>query len=46
MNAQNFRQASIEAKTFLKVATIDRDSFFCLLGPLEDILKRNIANYK
>ena len=40
------RAASIVAKTKVKVASIDRNSFKRLLGPLEDILKRNAEKYK
>ena len=34
------------AKTNLKCAVIDRDSFKRLLGPLDNILMRNIASYQ
>ena len=30
----------------LKVVSIDRDSFKRILGPLEDILKRNYSRYE
>jgi cAMP-dependent protein kinase regulator len=30
----------------LKVVSIDRDSFKRLLGPLDDILKRNFVRYE
>lgn len=40
------RQASIVAVTRVKLASIDRNSFKRLLGPLEDILKRNAEKYK
>ena len=39
------RAATVNARTELKVATIDRDSFMRLLGPLDDILQRNIEQY-
>ena len=39
------RAASVFAKTQLKVATIDRDSFKRLLGPLDQILMRNMQAY-
>jgi cAMP-dependent protein kinase regulator len=39
------RAANIIAKTALTVASIDRESFKRLLGPLDDILKRNMASY-
>lgn len=40
------RQASIVAKTNIKVAYIDRNAFKRLFGPLEEILKRNAEKYK
>lgn len=40
------RAASVVAVTRVKLATIDRNSFKRLLGPLEDILKRNAEKYK
>lgn len=40
------RAASIVAKTKIKVAVIDRNAFKRILGPLEDILKRNAEKYK
>lgn len=40
------RAANIVASTDLKVAYIDRASFKRLLGPLENILKRNAERYK
>lgn len=40
------RAASVYAKTTLKVNSIDRDSFKRLLGPLEDLLKRNVSKYQ
>jgi cAMP-dependent protein kinase regulator len=39
------RAASVIAKTKLRVAMIDRNSFKRLLGPLDEILKRNMASY-
>ena len=39
------RAASVFAKTQLKLASIDRDSFKRLLGPLDQILMRNMADY-
>lgn len=39
------RQASILCTSDCRVAYIDRDSFKRLLGPIEDILKRNIEKY-
>ena len=39
------RAASVIARTQLKVATIDRDSFKRLLGPLDQILMRNMQAY-
>jgi cAMP-dependent protein kinase regulator len=39
------RQASVIAKTNCSCVTIDRHSFKRMLGPLENILKRNIDLY-
>lgn len=39
------RAANIVAKTQLKVISLDRKSFKRLLGPLEEILKRNSEQY-
>lgn len=39
------RQATIVAKGKLRVASIDREAFKRLLGPLEDLLKRNTTKY-
>ena len=40
------RAATVKALTDLKVATIERECFKRLLGPLENILERNIENYR
>jgi len=40
------RAASIVAKSEVKLVAVDRDSFKRLLGPLEEILKRNMARYQ
>jgi len=40
------RQASVIAKTDLKLVALDRMSFKRLLGPLENILQRNMKNYE
>eukprot|EP00331_Platyophrya_macrostoma_P029286 CAMPEP_0176439432 /NCGR_PEP_ID=MMETSP0127-20121128/19937_1 /TAXON_ID=938130 /ORGANISM="Platyophrya macrostoma, Strain WH" /LENGTH=377 /DNA_ID=CAMNT_0017823695 /DNA_START=52 /DNA_END=1185 /DNA_ORIENTATION=- len=40
------RQANIVAKTDLVLASMDRDSFKRLIGPLEDLLKRNFTKYE
>ena len=40
------RQASIKAVTDCRVVSIDRDAFKRLLGPMEDILQRNMQKYK
>eukprot|EP01017_Pseudomicrothorax_dubius_P013268 TRINITY_DN1577_c0_g1_i1.p1 TRINITY_DN1577_c0_g1~~TRINITY_DN1577_c0_g1_i1.p1 ORF type:complete len:351 (-),score=142.75 TRINITY_DN1577_c0_g1_i1:143-1195(-) len=40
------RAASIRAKTDLSVVALDRFSFKRLLGPLDEILKRNFARYE
>ena len=39
------RAANVIAQTEVKVATIDRDSFQRLLGPLDTILQRNMDQY-
>ena len=39
------RAANVIASTAVKVATIDRDSFMRLLGPLDQILSRNMEAY-
>jgi len=40
------RAASVVAKTDLVVMKLDRNSFRRMIGPLEEILKRNMENYK
>ena len=40
------RAANVIAKSNLKVVSLDRNSFKRLLGPLDDILRRNMAAYK
>ena len=40
------RAATVIAKSQLKLASIDRDSFRRLLGPLDNILMRNISSYQ
>lgn len=40
------RAANIIAKTQLQVVALDRQSFKRLLGPIEEILKRNIGLYQ
>ena len=40
------RAANVVAKTRVKVATLDRHSFKRLMGPIENMLMRNIENYK
>jgi len=40
------RAASVVAKTNLVVMKLDRNSFKRMIGPLNDILKRNLANYE
>lgn len=40
------RAANVIAESDLKVITLDRKSFKRLLGPLDDILKRNLSNYQ
>ena len=39
------RAANVIAKTKLKVVSLDRNSFKRLLGPLDEILKRNMDAY-
>ena len=39
------RAANIVAETPLKLVSLDRSSFTRLLGPIEDILKRNSDKY-
>ena len=39
------REANVKALNQLTVASIDRDSFKRLLGPLDEILKRNMHQY-
>jgi len=40
------RAASVIATSKLTVAKLDREGFRRLLGPLDNILKRNMDNYK
>lgn len=40
------RQASIKAETDVRVVSIDRDAFKRMLGPIEEILKRNMDKYR
>mmetsp|Transcript_27195 Transcript_27195/g.19592 ORF Transcript_27195/g.19592 Transcript_27195/m.19592 type:complete len:119 (-) Transcript_27195:66-422(-) len=40
------RAASIEAITDLVCVSLDRDTFMRVLGPLDEILKRNMEVYK
>ena len=40
------RAANVIAETDVRVATIDRDSFMRLLGPLDTILQRNMREYE
>ena len=39
------RAANVIAKTKLKVISLERSSFKRLLGPLDEILKRNMDSY-
>jgi len=39
------RAANVIAKAPCKLALIERESFMRLLGPLEEILKRNMEHY-
>lgn len=40
------RQASIKAESSVRVMSIDRDAFKRMLGPIEEILKRNMDKYR
>merc|ERR1719199_1710788 len=40
------RAANIIAKTDCKVLSVDRRTFKRLLGPLEEMLKRNVSKYQ
>lgn len=40
------RQASVKAVTNCRVVSVERDAFKRLLGPIEDILSRNMDKYK
>ena len=40
------RAANVIAQTDVTVVSMDRDSFKRLLGPLEDILRRNFHKYE
>jgi cAMP-dependent protein kinase regulator len=40
------RQASVKALTFTKIVSIERSAFKRVLGPIEDILRRNEDRYK
>ena len=40
------RQATIKTDTDSRIVSIERDAFKRLLGPIEDILQRNMEKYK
>ena len=40
------REANVIATSDVKLAKIDRNAFKRILGPLEEILKRNAEKYK
>ena len=40
------RQASIKTESGCRVVSIDRDAFKRMLGPIEDILQRNMDKYR
>lgn len=40
------RQASVKALTPVRIVSIERNAFKRILGPIEDILKRNEDRYK
>ncbi len=43
---QKPRAASVVAKTPVSVLSLESDAFHRLLGPIEDILRRNLSNYE
>lgn len=45
LNDEN-RAATVVAKGKVKLNSVDRDSFKRLLGPLEDVLARNVSKYE
>ena len=40
------RQATVKTDTYSRIVSIERDAFKRLLGPIEDILQRNMEKYK
>eukprot|EP00045_Choanoeca_perplexa_P002349 m.24031 g.24031 ORF g.24031 m.24031 type:complete len:199 (+) comp11466_c0_seq1:582-1178(+) len=42
----NKRHATVTAKGDVKCVKVDRDTFERVLGPIEDILRRNMENYE
>lgn len=42
----DFRAANIIATSKVLVLSLERDTFMRLLGPLDEILKRNMDQYK
>lgn len=40
------RAANVIAKTDVKIVSVDRHSFKRLMGPLDDILRRNMEVYE
>lgn len=40
------RGATVKAKGSLQVLSLDRETFKRVMGPIEDILKRNMKTYK
>ncbi len=40
------RQATVKADTYCRIVSIERDAFKRLLGPIEEILQRNMDKYK
>ena len=40
------RQATVKTDTDCRIVSIERDAFKRLLGPIEEILQRNMEKYK
>jgi cAMP-dependent protein kinase regulator len=40
------RKATVKAETDLILMSIDKEGFTRILGPIEDILKRNMSKYQ
>eukprot|EP01137_Pigoraptor_chileana_P004141 Opistho-2@2568 len=46
LNDTSTRQATVTASGTVKVVVLDKQAFIRLLGPCNDILKRNLENYR